>query len=161
MIDSRKLRDCFGCFATGIAIATTTKDVTHYGLTINSFSSVSLDPPLILFSIERNASSFEAFCAADYFNITILSEKQDHLSRQFARSDHGKWEDVAYHLSRQFNNPVIEGGLAWLECKKEHMYEGGDHMIFVGRVMDFGIVHEDKELRPLLYYKGTYKVLGK
>jgi len=157
-IDPRKLRDCLGCFTTGVAIATTiAEDSTLAGLTINSFSSVSLDPPLVLFSIDRNAASFKIFCAAKHFAINVLNQHQLLLSQRFALSNHDKWKDMDYSLGKHSGCPLIGDALASFECIVEHRYEGGDHIILVGKVLEANRLVTDTP--PLLYYQGAYRVL--
>jgi flavin reductase (DIM6/NTAB) family NADH-FMN oxidoreductase RutF len=161
-INARKLRNCLGCFTTGVAIATTiTKDNIAVGLTINSFSSVSLDPPLVLFSLDRTTASFQAFCDAEHFAINILTEQQIELSRKFALSHPGKWTDIPYSLAEHSGCPVLEDSMAYFECRKEYSYEGGDHLIFVGHVLRCEILSEDPEVTPLLYARGMYRSIGK
>jgi len=155
----RKYRDCLGCFPTGVAIATTiSADNALHGLTINSFSSVSLEPPLILFSLDRQASSFDAFHHSSHFAINILTETQAALSQQFSLSHMGKWADVSYKAGHYSGCPLIEDVMAVLECRKKHLYDGGDHLIFIGEVLHFEIV--SPHANPLLYYRGNYRELG-
>ncbi|MGI9425988.1 MAG: flavin reductase family protein [Hyphomicrobiaceae bacterium] len=150
-VDERELRDVLGCFATGVAVATTCDhDGEPVGLTISSFNSVSLNPPLILWSLARDARSHAAFCAASAFAINILSNEQKDVCMRFAKSSIDKFGGVAWHSGIR-GIPVITDALATLECRHYRQYEGGDHTIFIGEV-----VHVDaSEKAPLIYHRGA------
>ena len=153
-IDQREYRNAVGCFATGVTIVTTLdQDGEKVGITANSFSSLSLDPPLILFCIDAKINSFQAFEASSHFNINVLREDQMDISNIFARSSDDKWEGVEHRYGEN-GCPTFDGSIAVLECDKHAIYEGGDHLIMVGQVtkMDY----DDDDCRPLLYYKGAY-----
>lgn len=156
--DSRDFRSALGCFATGITVITSLEpDGSPVGVTVNSFSSVSLDPPLVQFCLGRAAASFDAFVAAPAFAINILSADQADLSVRFSRREQQeRWEGVATEVW-DTGVPILSGCLASLECDREHLYEGGDHMIIVGRVRRLSTTAEGK---PLLYYRGAYAHLG-
>lgn len=156
-LDSRALRDALGQFATGVAVVTArTPAGETVGLTINSFASVSLDPPLILWSLDRSSDRFEAFMQADQFAVNVLSDEcltlSQRLSRKGERHLHGEPLRAGAH-----DLPLIERALAHFECRVEARHEGGDHVIFVGRVLSFS--HNDRR-RPLLYYRGRYRALS-
>lgn len=155
-LDSRPLRDALACYATGIAVVTTVSTTGEpIGMTMNSFSSVSLDPPLILFSIDRRAYSLEAFRTARYYAVNILAASQIHLCSRFARALTDKWEGVR-HRPGIGGVPVLEEALAYFECAPWAAYDGGDHEIFVGRVERYGCSgHAD----ALVYFAGRYAVL--
>ena len=153
-IDQREYRNAVGCFATGVTIVTTLdQDGEKVGITANSFSSLSLDPPLILFCIDAKINSFQAFEASSHFNINVLREDQMDISNIFARSSDDKWEGVEHGYGEN-GCPTFDGSIAVLECDKHAIFEGGDHLIMVGRVtkMDY----DGDDCRPLLYYKGAY-----
>ena len=153
-IDTRELRDAFGCFATGITVITTVDTAgALYGVTANSFTSLSLEPPLCLFCLDYRALSFDAFRSSPYFAVNVLSEDQQEISANFARSSEDKWQGIAYETWRT-GAPILPGCIANLECAREAVHEGGDHVIIVGRVT--GMAYEDGNCRPLLYYKGRY-----
>ncbi len=157
-IDTRALRDAFGCFATGITIVTTVDgDGAFYGVTANSFTSLSLDPPLCLFCLDYKAMSFEAFRQTKHFAVNVLAEHQEDLSSSFARSNTDKWKGVDFETWAT-GTPILSGCIANLECDLEAIYEGGDHVIVVGRVTE--MAYQDGECRPLLYYKGRYNALS-
>ncbi len=156
--DHRELRNAFGCFATGVTIITTLdRNGEKIGITANSFTSLSLDPPLVLFCVGAKINSFEAFESCRHFNVNVLNERQVDLSDNFARSSDDKWIGVP-HGSGRNGCPMFEGTVAVLECDKHAMYEGGDHLIIVGKVTDLGYVPD--ESRPLLYFQGGYARLA-
>jgi flavin reductase (DIM6/NTAB) family NADH-FMN oxidoreductase RutF len=155
VIDTREFRNALGCFATGITVITALDESrAPVGLTANSFTSLSLDPPLVLFCIDRTIKSFQAIHANRHFVVNILREDQEHISRQFAKSGADKWYGVRFQ-SWDTGCPILEGCIANLECDVEQVFEGGDHIIVVGKVrrMKFDAT---SDCRPLLYYKGKY-----
>ena len=157
-VDTRALRDAFGCFATGITVVTTVDERGEkYGVTANSFTSLSLEPPLCLFCLDNKALSFTAFQEARHFAVNVLAQEQEALSSNFARSNADKWNGVAYETWAT-GAPILPGCLANLECDVEATHEGGDHVIIVGRVRD--MTYRDGNCRPLLYYKGRYNALS-
>ena len=157
-IDPRELRNAFGCFATGVTIITTLdQDGEKIGITANSFSSLSLDPPLVLFCVDAKINSFEAFESCRHFTVNVLREDQMDLSNRFARSSEDKWDGVEHGYGEN-GCPSFDGTVAVLECNKHAMYEGGDHLIMVGEVRK--MAYENGACRPLLYYKGAYANLA-
>ena len=157
-LDPRALRDAFGCFATGITVITTVdSDGTLYGVTANSFTSLSLDPPLCLFCLDYKAMSFEAFHASGHFAVNVLCEDQAGISSHFARSQPDKWNGVEYS-TWETGSPILPGCLANLECDTHAIHEGGDHVIVVGRIRE--MAYREGDCRPLLYYKGSYNALS-
>lgn len=156
-IDPRAFRDAMGCFATGICVATTvTREGQPIGLTVNSFSSVSLDPPLVLFSLDREAESFTAFTTAPGFAITILAADQRDVSVAFSsRPPEERWAGVRVE-TWESGAPVIQDGLAAIDCALHAVHDGGDHVILVGRVLRLS---SRREGAPLLYLRGAYRTL--
>jgi flavin reductase (DIM6/NTAB) family NADH-FMN oxidoreductase RutF len=151
--DSYAFRQTLGRFATGVTLVTTMdRQGQPIAVTVNSFSSVSLQPPLVLFSLARTASRFGDFEAAGRFAINILAAGQKELSDRFARSGEDLLDGVPHRLG-DFGCPLIEGALATFECRTRDRYDGGDHAIFVGEVD--AITSGDAD-RPLLYYGGGY-----
>jgi flavin reductase (DIM6/NTAB) family NADH-FMN oxidoreductase RutF len=122
------------------------------GLTANSFSSVSLDPPLVLFSLDRRAYSLRGFLSTHYFAVNILHEEQHELSYQFAKALTKTWDGVPHEFWTS-GCPVITGALANFECQTRYTYHGGDHVIFVGEVMRMAWRPEGN---PLLFFRGRY-----
>ena len=157
-IDSREFRDTVGRFATGVTVITTVAgDGELFGLTANSFSSLSLDPPLVLFWLDNNAMSFEAFNETPYFAVNVLSEDQRDLSSHFARSGADKWNGVEY-ATWDTGSPILPGCLAALECDTQAIHDGGDHVIIVGKVRK--LMAENDMRRPLVFYQGSYNGLS-
>lgn len=153
-IDPRELRNAFGCFATGVTIITTTDSAgAPVGLTANSFSSLSLDPPLVLFCLDLNSSSFEAFHRNRHFVVNVLRDDQQELSSRFAKSGVDKWNDVGFE-TWVTGCPVLGDCIANLECEVDSVFEGGDHVIFVGKVVR--LRYENGDYRPLLFFRGRY-----
>ncbi|CAH1655243.1 Flavin reductase [Hyphomicrobiales bacterium] len=156
--DALGFRRALGSFATGIAVTTACGPTGELvGMTLNSFNSVSLDPPLILFSIDRKAKSLPVLAEAEGYAINILSTEQEDVSRQFARSLSDKWRNVGYRLGIA-GAPLLDGSLAHFECAPYAQYDGGDHVIFVGQVLRFGVHPHDAE--GLVFYRGRFRRLA-
>ncbi len=156
MVDGKLFRDTCGRFATGVMIVTgRLSDGAPVGVTVNSFSSVSLDPPLVLFCLDRNALSFDAFSMNNQFAFNVLGEHQRDISNKFASQSIDKYDGVKYDLSDN-GVPILQGCLASIECQMHAVHEGGDHQIIVGKVIKVSI---EKEERPLIYFKGAYSAL--
>ena len=152
-IDIRKLRNVLGCYATGVAVITTrTASGDHVGVTVNSFSSVSLDPPLILFSLVRTANVLLGFQQATNFVVNILTSGQQTLSNMFARPSTACWADINFAHAAN-GCALFTDSLAHLECDKTAELDGGDHLIFIGTVTSF---HLRSPVDPLLFYRGAY-----
>lgn len=152
-IDPKQLRNALGSFATGVTIITASDDGQDIGLTANSFNSVSLNPPMVLWSLGRSSFSLPAFERATHFAVHILAEDQEALSTRFATRGGEKFSELP--ITRGTNAlPLLDGCTARFQCKKVFEYEGGDHVIFVGEVLAFD--HEPK--RPLLFHGGRYAV---
>ena len=152
MLDPRSLRDAFGSFATGVTIVTTRNAAgADIGRTANSFSSVSLDPPMVLWSLAKTSSGQADFHRARHFAVHVLGEDQEDLSGLFASKAADRFG--ALSVTRGADGiPLLEGCAARFECRTVHRYDGGDHVIFVGEVMDF--VREPRA--PLLFHAGRY-----
>ena len=149
-IDEREFRNVLSRFATGIAVVTTTdQDGNPIGTTINSFSSVSLDPPLVLWSMGLAAYSLPAFRRAGAFAINFLPSDKQHLSQKFATPSASKFSGVDYQLDA-LGLPLLDGMLAYISCTTWRRYPGGDHEIFIGRVRALKIGDGD----PLVLYRG-------
>jgi flavin reductase (DIM6/NTAB) family NADH-FMN oxidoreductase RutF len=156
---SREMRDALSLFPTGVAVITAlTAEGERLGATVSSFNSVSLDPPLILFSLAREAKSIDAWKGAKQFAVSVLGEHQSQISTRFARAMTDKWDGVAPVAAKAIKAPLIRDALAWFECESWAVYDGGDHLIFVGRVVHLErIVHSDP--RPLVFSGGRYRRL--
>ena len=156
MILGDDFRRVLSHFATGVTLVTTRdSDARPAGLTASAFTSVSLDPPLILVCVDHKAQSFPALAESGRFAINILRAEQEHLSRRFASTRLDKFDGVSFRLGA-LGLPLIEGALAYLECMTVSAHREGDHTIFVGRVE-----HADTGSgEPLLYYRGRYNRLS-
>ncbi|MCA8142733.1 flavin reductase [Burkholderia multivorans] len=151
-INTRELRDAFGAFMTGVTIVTTARDDGQpLGFTANSFSSVSLDPALLLVSIAKTSSNFQTFSTAGHFAINILAEGQTELSNRFARPSENRFADVGWHLSAH-RNPLIDDVSAWFDCTTHEVIDAGDHAIIIGKVEAF----HSAGYAGLGYYRGGY-----
>jgi flavin reductase (DIM6/NTAB) family NADH-FMN oxidoreductase RutF len=156
--DSRRFRDALGCFATGITVVTArAADGAPLGVTVNSFNSVSLDPPLVLFSLDRSAARFAEFSAAGHFAVNVLRDDQQDLSHRFASRGNDAWEGLDVETGES-GCPLLPGVLAVFECELETTYDGGDHVIFIGRVRHIDHLAAGT---PLLYFRGGYTHLAR
>ncbi len=153
-IDEARFRQAMGHFASGVTVVTTEHQGEPYGMTVSSFASVSLKPPLILICIDKTVPSHAALSQAGRFVVNVLEKRQEHLSHRFAVSGDDKFQGVAWHIG-QLGLPVLDGVHAMIECRTYAIFDGGDHTIFVGEVLDA----EVEEGRPLLYYRRGYHEL--
>ena len=151
-IDTRQFRNALGSFTTGVTIVTTRDQAGQdVGLTVNSFNSVSLEPPLVLWSLARNSNSLQAFMEAEYFAIHILAADQEPLSNLFAKRGSDKF--LGLTPARGHGDiPLLDGCSARIECRSAYRHEGGDHEIFVGEVINF----EHFSRPPLVFQGGKY-----
>lgn len=155
VIDPAELRQCLGSFVTGVTVITILDDEgVPFGMTANSFNSVSLDPPLIVWSLRMNASAFPAFSRAKRFVVNILSEDQVDVSNKFAKSGPDRFAGIATTAGLG-GLPLIDGCAAYLECSTEATYPGGDHLLFLGRVERL----QGSARKPLAFGAGRYMVV--
>ena len=155
-IEKNELRQVMGHFATGVTVITTlNKAGQMHGLTANAFTSVSLEPPLLLISVNKKAESWPAFEESKVFTVNILADNQEALSRRFAVSGGNKFEGVAYRIGAN-GAPILEGVLTYIECTLYAAYEGGDHSIYLGEIQQAEI----REGKPLVFFRGGYRALG-
>lgn len=156
IIDPIQFRNACGSFPTGVTVVTT-RDASGkpVGMTANSFSSVSLDPPLVLWSIAKTATAFTAFDTCSHFAIHILHSGQEATSRLFAAKNVDKFAEIESAVAAG-DTPVLTDYNARFVCSVEHRYPGGDHIILVGRIVEF----DNREREPLVFYKGQYKALA-
>lgn len=153
----RSLRDAFGQFATGVTVVTAVDTQNKpIGITVNSFASVSLDPPLVSWCVDKSSTRFKEFAEAKYYSISVLTAEQQAISDLFAmRSwDHTVFDDVEW-LEGHHGVPKIPNVSARFDCETEHLYEGGDHLIIVGAVLDYDCDAQP----PLLFSQGEYQTL--
>ena len=150
--DSRSFRDALGAFATGVTVVTTRDgDGNPVGVTASSFNSVSMDPPLVLWSLAKNSNSREAFCSSGHFAIHVLAESQQEIANRFASSGTDKFAGVDWSEG-QLGSPILAPHAGLFECRARHEYDGGDHLILVGEVVCFEVCSEP----PLLFHRGRY-----
>jgi 3-hydroxy-9,10-secoandrosta-1,3,5(10)-triene-9,17-dione monooxygenase reductase component len=156
---SREFRDALGLFATGIAVVTASgADGQLAGVTVNSFTSVSLDPPLVLVSLARTIRSFEIFAAAKHFAVSLLREEQRHLSTMFASTNADKFAGP-HHRPGTLSCPIIHPNLVAFECETYARHDGGDHELLLGRVIRLEPAQMTPP-RPLVYFRGQYRELS-
>jgi len=153
----RSLRDAFGQFATGVTVVTALSSSGNpIGITVNSFSSVSLDPALVSWSLDSNAKRYKEFAEAEYFTISVLNQNQQEVSNLFAERS---WDDSVFEDAQWYKGhhkvPQINDVSARFHCKTAHLYEGGDHLIIVGEVLDY----ESEAQAPLVFFQGQYRRL--
>lgn len=154
--DERTLRDALGCFATGVTIVTCiAPDGQPVGLTANSFTSVSLDPPLLLVCVHRMAASAAALTTADHFAVNVLQTGQQPASIRFAAKGEDRFGTTPWSEGRT-GAPVLMDSLGVFECERHAIHDGGDHYILLGRVVRANF---DAALDPLLYFRGRYRRL--
>jgi flavin reductase (DIM6/NTAB) family NADH-FMN oxidoreductase RutF len=152
---SSEFRKAPGVFPSGVAVVTTrAPGGLLQGLTVSSFNSVSSEPPLVLFSVARSAGSFSIWQTATRWGISVLGETQDGISSRFAQSGGAKW--IGFEpISGTTGVPLVPGALAHFECERHAIYDGGDHLIFVGRVLALDRP-EASISAPLVFFSGRY-----
>jgi flavin reductase (DIM6/NTAB) family NADH-FMN oxidoreductase RutF len=155
VIDPQELRRVMGHFATGVTVITTRdKDGVPNGLTANAFLSLSLNPPLVLISVDKSAQCYSCFEGENGFTVNFLGEDQEELSRRFATKGIDKFDGLKWHEGIN-GAAVLNGVLGYVECKIRQCLDGGDHTIVVGEILN---AHASGE-RPLLFFKGKYQRL--
>jgi flavin reductase (DIM6/NTAB) family NADH-FMN oxidoreductase RutF len=151
--DQARMRQIMGHFATGVTIVTALDGDEPVGLTAQSFTSLSLDPPLILFCPGKSSSTYPRIRNAGAFVVNILGEAQEAICRTFAVSGGDKFAEALWSPSDATGAPVLDDVLAWVDCRLEEEHDAGDHIIVVGRVVDLSVEQEGK---PLLFYRGGF-----
>jgi len=156
LADTKVLRQAFGAFATGVTVVTVGGHAPH-GMTANSFTSVSLDPPLVLVCIERSAIMHRSLSAAGCFGVSVLAAHQENIARHFADRwralGHAQFEPVDWRPGRLTGVPLIGGTLARFECELWRSYDGGDHTIFTGKLLTLEWAPDDD---TLLFFRGKF-----
>jgi len=154
--DPRTLRDALGCFATGVTVVTCLDpDGKPAGLTVNSFTSVSLDPPLLLVCLAKSALSTAALIEAEHFAVNVLQTGQRPASIRFSTRDEDRFGTTRWSCG-EAGAPILEESLGVFECDRHAVHEAGDHHILVGQVVKASF---DARLDPLLYFRGSYRRL--
>ena len=151
IINSQNFKKTLSKFATGITVIATSKNSILYGKTINSFSSLSLSPPLVLFSIDIKSSKLNIFKNTKFISINVLSKKQKFISDNFAKKNPG-WKDIEYRLLDN-GNPIIKNCISNLDCRIQDKIKKGDHIIFICKILK--VINNDK-LKPLIYFDSKY-----
>jgi flavin reductase (DIM6/NTAB) family NADH-FMN oxidoreductase RutF len=145
-----------GTFATGVTIITTGRDGTYHGLTANAFTSLSLEPTLVLVCVDKSSDTYPVLDECGAFTVNVLAEDQEELSRSFAtkvKKGGNKLNDLAYHVGGT-GVPMLDDCLAYIECTTVQKHDGGDHTIFVGEVGDARVA---RDVPPLLYFRSSYR----
>ena len=154
-MDPREIRHVLGHFATGVTIVTTKdKAGVPTGITANAFSSLSLNPPLVLVCIDKKANCYECFEDSGVFAVNLLGEHQEQLANRFATKGIEKFQDTAWRMSAN-GIPLLDQTIGHIECTVTQGYEGGDHTIYLGEIIHAEAAGD----RPLLFYKGKYQRL--
>jgi len=151
-LDLQGLRNVLGHFATGVTVVTTKDRAGNpHGLTANSFTSLSLDPPLVLVCIDKRVQCYFCFEESRVFAINVLSENQEEVSRRFATKGIDKFEGIKWHMGKN-DIPLLDGTMGYIECRVVNHYQGGDHTIYIGEVLGAAASGD----RPLIFFKGKY-----
>ena len=151
-IEEARFRQVLGHFATGVTVVTCLSEGQPLGLAVNSFTSVSLEPPLVAFCVATSSSTWPRLRASGSFCVNILAEDQEALSRTFAAPGRDRFLGVGWRPAPS-GAPVLADVLAWIDCTVEAEHQAGDHLIVVGRVRELDLLHEG---RPLVFYRGGY-----
>jgi flavin reductase (DIM6/NTAB) family NADH-FMN oxidoreductase RutF len=154
-MDSRAFRDALGRFPTGVAVVTAAGTDSHFGITVNSFTSVSLDPPLLLWCMDRRSRRHEVFVKAAGFTVSILGTDHKDVSSRLARPGEHSLNDIAL-IETELGPPALADSLAIFECAAEKKVEAGDHTILLGRVLRFSCPSASA---PLVFFRGKYSAL--
>lgn len=152
--DTARFRQVVGHFATGVTIITAQHGGEPTGFTAQSFTSLSLEPPLVTFFPGKDVASWPVIEAAGTFAVNILGEDQEALCRTFASKGADKFDGVGWRAGPRTGAPILDGSLAWLEATIEAVHDGGDHHIVVGRVADLDV--GDAGRGPLVFYRGGF-----
>lgn len=158
-IDPLEMRQALGHFPTGVVVVTAHGPSGPVGMTVQSFMSLSLDPPLILLSVAQTSKSWPEIADVGRFAVNILAEEQAGIARQFARSGTDKFDGVSHRTSELTDAPLLQGAVAWVECDLHAIQPGGDHDVVIGRVLDLGVATNPSA--PLLFCRSTFPRLEK
>ncbi len=156
-VDELQFRDAVGHYAAGITIITGHDSEGPIGFTCQSFYSVSVDPPLVSFSVMKTSTTYPRIRDTGTFAVNILAADQEMISNQFARRGTDKWAGITWDPTRG-GNPVLDGTLAWLDCTIHAEHDAGDHVIVIGHVTGLGTPHTERP-GPLLYFRSQYQTL--
>jgi flavin reductase (DIM6/NTAB) family NADH-FMN oxidoreductase RutF len=155
--DPREFRNALGRFATGVCVITAKPEDHHaFGMTVNSFASVSLEPPLVLWSLQKNSDCFALFERVTHFTVNVLSEDQQAESNQYAKKGDHALTEGSYRMGKS-TSPVLKGAMTSFECEMDAVHDGGDHIIIVGKVVELS--DHPAEKSPLVFFQGKYREL--
>jgi flavin reductase (DIM6/NTAB) family NADH-FMN oxidoreductase RutF len=155
-VSHEEFRQALGRFASGVTVVTCKGDDGNpCGLTVSAFSSLSLEPPLVLICIDRRASVYENLKEGSCFAVNVLAQDQESVSRRFASREADRFKGIGYREGKT-GAPLIEGALAFIECRVVHSHPGGDHTVFIGQVES----SEVNDGKPLLYFRGGYSSIS-
>ncbi|WP_457110997.1 flavin reductase family protein [Marmoricola sp. URHA0025 HA25] len=150
---ARRFRDVLGLFASGVTVVTTMSEGEPIGMTCQSFSSVSLEPPLVMFSPAKTSRAWPRIQRAGYFCVNILAAHQAEVSTAMATKGSDKYDGIGWRPAAT-GAPLLDGVLGFVDCTVHSVHEAGDHYVVLGRVKELGFGDEDS--KPLLYYRGAY-----
>lgn len=156
----KEFRATVGSFATGVTVVTTRGEEHAYGMTANAFSSLSLDPPLVLVCVIAGSEGSKHIDSNRCFAVNILRDEQEPLSRYFASRDRPRGQDAFLEVPHRVaatGSPILEGAIGYLDCRLHSDHEAGDHQIFIGEVLEIGL---DPEGQPLVFHGGRYKPIS-
>lgn len=151
-LDSRSFRRILGHYPTGVCAITSVSGGSPVGMVVGSFTSVSLDPPLVAFLPDRKSTSWPKLEASGRFCVNVLSDRQRHVCERLSSKAENKFEMLRYRSSPS-GLPIVDGAIAWIDCSLHAVHEAGDHYIVLGRVEALDVAHAD---RPLLFFQGGY-----
>ena len=151
-VEPGDFRHVLGHFASGITVVTAIDDGEPVGFACQSFTSLSLDPPLVLFCPSKSSTTWPRIQRAGRFCVNVLAEDQQKVSQKFAVSGGDKFREIAWRPSNN-GSPIIDDVLAWVDCTLENVHEAGDHYVVIGRVLELSV---DREHKPLLFFRGEY-----
>jgi flavin reductase len=157
---SKDFRSAVGSFATGVTVVTTRGEEHAYGMTANAFSSVSLDPPLVLVCVISQSEGSEHIRRNGCFAVNVLKADQEPLSRYFASRERPRGRDAFGEVDHRIaasGSPILEGAIGYLDCRLHTSHDAGDHEIFIGEVLELGF---DPEGEPLVFHGGRYKLVA-
>ena len=154
--DKRAFRQALGSFPTGVAVITTVADAQPKGITVNSFTSVSLDPPMVLWCLDKKSDRYDTFIRSSCFTISVLGTAHEAVSSRLARQGTHSLEGIDL-IQTELGPPALADALAFFECSNEAVYEGGDHGILLGHVLRFA---QREAGAPLVFFRGKYGALA-
>jgi flavin reductase (DIM6/NTAB) family NADH-FMN oxidoreductase RutF len=160
-IEPEDFRTALGRFASGIAIMSTLQDGVAHAMTANAFTSVSLDPPLVLVCVDKGVRMHDAVLDCGYWAVSVLADSQQEIAERFAKSGrdlYSQFDGIGTQPGPKTGCPLVEGALSWLECRTWATHDGGDHTIVVGEVLSLG-AGAAADPAALIYYAGQYREL--